>query len=292
MPAQRRRHTALLLTPWVLSFALFWLFPLLFALLLSFTHYSPLTGQLTTAGLSNYTRLFGDGDFWQAVRNTVFFVVGTVPFTTAFALGLALLLNARLRARGVFRAAFFFPSITALVVVALIWTALYARSGVLCQVLSSVGIGAPEHGFLLSPGTALPAIMLMDVWAAIGYYMLLYLAALQALPHQYFESARLLNASRWQILRLVIWPALKPMTLLVLVLNAIKSFQVFVEIYVMTKGGPMGATRSMVYFVYEEGLVRFDMGYASAAAYVLFALIAVVTLVLARRFGFGREIAV
>jgi multiple sugar transport system permease protein len=134
--------------------------------------------------------------------------------------------------------------------------------------------------------------MLMDVWAAIGYYMLLYLAALQALPAEYFESARLLNASRMQTLRLIIWPALKPMTLLILVLNTIKSFQVFVEVYVMTRGGPLGSTRTMVYYIYDQGLVKFDMGYASAAAYALFILIAVVALFQAQRLGFGKEVAV
>jgi multiple sugar transport system permease protein len=288
----RRRFTAVLYAPWALTFVVFWLFPLLFALYLSFTHYSPLAGDLTVTGADNYVRMAGDGDFWKAVRNTVFFVAGTVPVTTALALGLALLLNSQIRGRGFFRAAFFFPSITALVVVALVWTSLYARGGVLYALVSALGLSPPANGFLFSPTTALPGIMLMDIWAAVGYYMLLYVAALQALPREYFESARMMNASGWQTLRLVVWPALRPMTLLVLVLNTIKSFQVFVEVYVMTKGGPLGSTRTMVYFVYEEGLVKFDMGYASAAAYALFILIAAVALFQARRLGFGREIAV
>jgi len=288
----RRGHNALLLSPWVLSFLVFWLFPLLYALYLSFTHYSPLQPDLTFQGVANYVRLGADADFWQAVRNTIVFVVGTVPVTTALALGLAMLLNRAFRGRGFFRAAFFFPSITALVVIALIWTSLYARGGMFAQILAAIGLTPPANGFLLSTGTALPSIMLMDIWAAMGYYMLLYLAALQALPKEYFESARLMNASRWQTFRLIVWPALKPMTLLVLLLNTIKSFQVFVEVYVMTKGGPMGATRTMVYFVYNEGLVRFDMGYASAAAYALFVLIAILAALQARYFGYGREVAV
>lgn len=292
MAGLKRRHSALFISPWALSFGVFWLFPLLFALYLSFTHYSPLEGNLSLTGADNYVTLAGDGDFWQAVRNTVIFVVGTVPFTTGLALGLAMLLNSNIRGKGFFRSAFFFPSITALVVVALVWTALYSRGGILSALLGTVGATPPEHGFLLSQATALPAIMLMDIWAAIGYYMLLYLAALQALPKEYFESARMLSASSWQTLRYIIWPALKPMTLLVLVLNTIKSFQVVVEVYVMTKGGPMGATNTMVYFVYDEGLVKFNMGYASAAAYALFILIAIVSLYQARRLGFGKEIAV
>ncbi len=276
----------------MLSFVLFWLFPLLFALYLSFTDYSPLGGDLSVTGADNYTRLVADGDFWRSVRNTVIFVAGTVPFTTVLALGLALLLNSRIKGKGFFRSAFFFPSITALVVVALIWTSLYARGGILYQMVTAIGLTPPEHGFLFNTATALPGIMLMDIWAAIGYYMLLYLAALQALPQQYFESATLMNASRWPTLRYVIWPALRPMTLLVLVLNTIKSFQVFVEVYVMTRGGPLGSTETMVYFVYDKGLVKFDMGYASAAAYALFILIAIVAIFQARRLGFGREIAV
>ncbi len=287
-----RRPAVWLVAPWAISFVAFWLFPLGFALYLAFTSYSPLGGDLSFVGPQNFVRLWGDGDFWQAARNTLLFVGVTVPVTTALALGLALLLNSRIRGRGLFRAAFFFPSITSLVVVALVWTALYTRDGVLSSVAVALGFTPPEHGFLLSTSTALPAIMLLDVWAAVGYYMLLYLAALQALPAEYFESARLLAASRWQTLRFVIWPALRPMTLLVLVLNTIKSFQVFIEVYVMTRGGPLGSTRTLVYFVYNEGLVKFDMGYASAAAFALFALVAAVSLVLARRLGFGKEIAV
>lgn len=287
-----RRHFALLYSPWGVTFAAFWLFPLLFAFYLSFTHYSPLAADLAWRGGANYVKLAADGDFWRSVRNTVFFVVGTVPLTTALSLALALLLNRRLAGRGFFRAAFFFPSITALVVVALVWSALYAREGIFIGVLESVGLAGPANGFLFSPSTALPAIMLMDVWAAVGYYMLLFLAGLQALPREYFESARLMAATRWQTFRYVVWPALRPITLVVLLLNTIKSFQVFVEVYVMTKGGPLGSTSTMVYFVYDEGLVKFDMGYASSAAYALFVVIALVALVQARYFGFGREVAV
>jgi multiple sugar transport system permease protein len=292
MRPSRARADLWLLLPWGASFLLFWLFPLAFALYLAFTEYSPLSGDLSWAGATNFARLGADQNFWQAMRNTLVFVVGTVPVTTALALGLALLLNSRIRGRGFFRASFFFPSITALVVVSLVWTALYARGGVLASMLGALGLPVPEHGFLLSTTTALPAVMLMDVWAAIGYYMLLYLAALQALPAEYYESARLLAATPWQMLRFVLWPALRPMTLLVLVLNTIKSFQVFVEVYVMTRGGPLGATRTLLYFAYEEGLAKFNMGYASAAAVALVALVAVVTVVLARRLGYGREISV
>jgi multiple sugar transport system permease protein len=292
MKVRRSRRDLWLVLPWAASFALFWLFPLCFALYLAFTSYSPLSGDLSFVGAGNFAKLWSDADFWQAARNTVVFVVGTVPLTTALSLGLALLLNSRIRGRGFFRAAFFFPSITALVVVSLVWTALYARDGVLAALVSALGFTPPEHGFLLSTGTALPAIMILDIWAAVGYYMLLYLAALQALPAEYFESARLLAATPWQTLRYVIWPALRPMTLLVLVLNTIKSFQIFVEVYVMTRGGPLGSTNTLVYFVYDEGLSKFNMGYASAAAFALFLLVAAVTLVLARRLGFGKEIAV
>jgi multiple sugar transport system permease protein len=286
------RHPAWLFFPWAAAFSLFWLFPLVSAVYLSFTNYSPLAPDASTVGTANFARLWSDTGFWQAVRNTLVFVVGTVPVTTALALGLALLLSSKIRGRGFFRAAFFFPSVTALVVVALVWIALYSPRGVLSSWLELLGLAAPQHGFLLSTSTALPAIMLMDVWAAVGYYMLLYLAALQALPAEYYESARLLAATPWQTLRFVVWPALRPMTLLVLVLNTIKSFQVFVEIYVMTRGGPLGSTRTLVFFVYDEGLAKFNMGYASAAAIVLFALVALVSVVLAKRLGFGREIAV
>jgi len=269
----------LLFSPWIVTFIVFWFFPLVYSLVISLTDFRLLQKDFDWVGLSNYMKLFGDRDFLAALKNSFIFVIGTIPFTTAIALVLALLLNERFRGRTFFRAAYFMPSITTMVVIALIFSNLYARGGYIHLLAQMAGLSPPENGFLLSTKTALPAIMAMDIWMASGYYMLLFLGGLQTIPTELYEAARISGASRWQQIRHITLPMLKPVMLFVVVINSIKSFQVFVEIFVMTKGGPLNSTFTGVYFVYETGLRQFDFGYASAAAYVLFAIIALASIV-------------
>lgn len=273
------RHTGwALFLPWILTFACFWLFPLVYSFILSLSDYRLLDPSMDWIGLANYTRLFSDPDFLTSLENSFIFVIGTIPFTTVIALVLALLLNEKLRGRTFFRAAYFMPSITSMVVIALIFSNLYARGGYLHLLADMIGLQPPANGFLLSEKTALASIMAMDIWMASGYYMLIFLGGLQTIPDELYESATLAGASRWQKFRYVTLPMLKPVLLFIIVINSIKSFQVFVEVFVMTKGGPLNATFTGVYFVYETGLKNFDFGYASAAAYVLFAIIGIVSL--------------
>ncbi len=286
-----RRTTLLYLLPWLLTLALFWLYPLLHSFYLSMTDYELLASESHFVGLANYIELFNDQDFLKALLNTAIFVVGTIPFTTVFALGLALLVNRRIPGAQIFRSGYFIPSITSLVVIALIFTNLYSRGGYLTMLCDLVGIPTPERGFLFSEGTALPAIMAMDVWIASGYYMLLFLAGLKSIPEEQYEAAALDGASAWSSFWTITLPQLRPMALYVILINTIKSFQVFVEIFVMTKGGPLNSTLTVVYFVYDRGLHKFLMGYASAAAYVLFVLIMIFALIQMRLFGVGRSTA-
>lgn len=279
MNIRRRLGGWVLFSPWMATFLVFWLFPLMYSLVLSLTNHRLLSAHTDWVGATNYIRLFSDPDFLVALKNSFIFVVGTIPFTTVIALSLALLLNEQFRGRTFFRAAYFMPSITAMVVIALIFSNLYARGGYLHLLAQMAGLGPPESGFLLSEKTALFSIMAMDIWMASGYYMLLFLGGLQTIPTELYEAARIAGASRWQQFRHITLPMLKPVTLFVVVINSIKSFQVFVEIFVMTKGGPLNATFTGVYFVYETGLRQFDFGYASAAAYVLFAIIALASLI-------------
>jgi multiple sugar transport system permease protein len=267
------------LSPWLLTLLIFWLFPIVASLVLSFSDYQLLTGHFKFVGFGNFVRLFSDPDFIKACVNTLIFTVGTLPFTTVFALLLAMFLNRNLPFRRFFQSVYFFPSIVSMVVVAIIFTSLYARGGYVQMLFKLAGLPAPESGFLLDQGTALPAIMAMDIWMATGYYMLLFLAALQSIPSELYEAADLEGANRWHKFRAITLPHLRPMLLFVVILNSIKSFQVFVEVFVMTKGGPLNATFTMVYFVYEEGLHKFNIGYGSAAAYLLFILIAVISFI-------------
>lgn len=269
----------LLFSPWILTFAIFWFFPLAYSLVLSLHDYHLLGGDSSWVGLANYIRLFSDADFLIALKNSFIFVIGTIPFTTVIALSLAILINKKFKGRTFFRAAYFLPSVTSMVVIALIFSNLYARGGYLHLLADMIGLNPPVSGFLLSPGTALYSIMAMDIWMASGYYMLLFLGGLQSIPEELYESARISGASGWQQFRYITLPMLKPVMLFVVVINSIKSFQVFVEIFVMTKGGPLNSTFTGVYYVYEMGLHKFEFGYASAAAYVLFAIIAVASVI-------------
>lgn len=269
----------LLFSPWILTLLIFWLYPLLYSFVLSFTDYHLLSGHANWIGLDNYRRLCSDPDFIVALKNSFIFVVGTIPITTVLALSLAVLVNGRFRGCAFFRAAYFIPSITSLVVISLIFYNLYSRGGYLQLLAQMIGLTPPANGFLLSTRTALLSIMAMDVWMATGYYMLIFLGGLQTIPAEMYEAARVAGASRWQQFCYITLPMLKPVTLFIIVINSIKSFQVFIEVFVMTKGGPLNSTYTGVYFVYETGLRRFDFGYASAAAYVLFIIIALAALV-------------
>lgn len=275
MVPRERLFALVCLAPWGITFVVFWLYPLLYAFGMSLTDYHALLGTQGFVGLSNYATLFSDELFWRALRNTALFTLGTVPITIGLALVLALLLDSHLvRWRGLWQSTLLLPSVTSLVVLALIFTNLYARQGYLNAVLASLGLPHPERGWLQEPSTALPAIMLMDIWASVGYYTLLLLAGLQAIPREYDEVALLAGATPWQRLRWVILPLLRPMLTFALVLNTMKAVQVFVEVYVMTRGGPLGATTTLVYMVFVNAFEHVDrMGYAAALAYVVFALI-------------------
>lgn len=279
------------LAPWLLTLGVFWLYPLLYSLYLSFTQYSTLGNRATWIGLGNYERLLHDPVFWKALANTTIFVVGTIPFTTIIALVLAVMLNRNIAWKDFYRSGYFIPSVTSLVVLSLIFTNLYAYDGYVNSLLRMVGIPYPKDGWLLNTSTALPAIMAMDVWIAIGYYVVLFLAALQTIPKDLYEAAELDGASAWEQFLRVTLPGLRPMILFVIVINTIRSFQVFTEVYVMTKGGPLNATNTLVYSVFENAFEQADlMGYASAIAYVTFILILGVSLVQFRLLGVDREV--
>jgi ABC-type sugar transport system permease subunit len=275
--------------PWTLTLLLIWIFPLLWSLLLSFADYNLLSGELKWIGLENFKKLLNDPNFLRALWNTFLFVIGTLPFTTLFALLLALALNRPVWGKNFFKAAFFIPTITSLVVVALIFTQLYSEESWLYRFLGAF-FNLPSGGFLLSEKTALPSIMIMDIWAAIGYYILLFLVALQNVPQELYEAAKVEGANGWQTFWAVTFPSIKPMLFFIVTLNTIKSFQVFTEVFVMTKGGPLGSTTTAVYFIYEEGLHRFKMGYASAAAYLLFGIIALFSYFLFKSFKSESEV--
>lgn len=264
----------LLASPWILTFVIFWAFPVAYSLYMGFTDYRLLVDSYNWVGWENYRQLLTDPDFIASLKNTFIFVLGTIPVTTVIALVLALLVNRQFKGRSLFRSAFFLPSITSMVVIALIFTSLYQRGGYIALLAQMIGLEVPTNGFLYNSGTALYSIMAMDVWMAVGYYMLIFLAGLKAIPDELYEAAEISGASATRQFFSITLPLLRPVALFILVINSIKSFQVFVEIFVMTDGS--FDTSTAVYFIFQEGLTdAFRIGYASAAAYLLFIIIAV-----------------
>lgn len=260
-----------LFSPWVVSFALFGLYPFAFSLVASFTDYSPIRASgARFVGFGNYLDALRDPTFWHALGNTAVFVVGTIPFTTAIALLLALAVQPAFRGRTIFRVGFFLPSVVSVVVLSLVFKALYARTGSLNALLAWLHL--PTPAWLLDPNLALPAIMAMDVWAASGYYMIVMLAGLEAIPRELYDAAELEGAGAWERFVSITLPLLKPTLLFVLVVNTVRSLQIFAEVFVMTRGGPLGHTTTVVYYLYEQAFSRFHLGYASAVAYLLFVI--------------------
>lgn len=272
------RSTAVLLgLPWLLTLVFFWGFPLIYSFFIGFTDQTLLRPDYQWVGWENYRRLFADEIFLSALKNTLIFVLVTIPITTVISLILALLVHRQFPGRGLFRAGLFLPSITSLVVISLIFTNLFSRGGYIAALASLAGFTPPEYGFLYDADTALYAVMGMDVWMSVGYYMLIFLAGLQSIPDELHEAAVIDGASGMRRLFSITLPMLRPVALFILVINSIKSFQIFVEIFVMTKG--KFDTMSLVYFIYDTGLTtHFEFGYASAAAYLLFGLIGLFSL--------------
>jgi len=273
----------LFLAPALLLIGIFFFLPVLAALVLSFTDYDIYAlGDASNArwvGLDNYLRLLRTPLFWQALRNTFYFALVGGPLSIAVSLAAALLVNAKLtRFKGFFRTVYFVPFVTTLVAVAIVWRYLYhPQYGLLNYVIGA--LGGPRIDWLGDPRWAMPAIILLAVWKNFGYNMLIFIAGLQAIPEELYEAAHLDGASALQRFRHVTVPMLGPTLLFVGVITMIGYFQLFAEPYVMTQGGPLRATTSVVLLMYEEGFRWWRMGFAAAVAFVLFLVILLATLI-------------
>lgn len=279
-------------SPALAAVALFLVIPVAGALLLSLTDFDIYAladlRNLRFVGLDNYANLLGNPLFWTAMRNTGWFALLGVPATIVVSLMAAVLLNARMvKWRPVWRVAFFAPYVTTLVATAVVWRyLLHTRYGVINWVLD--GIGIPPIDWLGQPETAIPAILIFAVWKLFGYSMLIFLAVLQTVPEELYEAARIDGAGPVGQFRHVTLPAVAPTVLLVSIISVATFFQLFAEPYVMTQGGPAQSTVTVLYFMYEEGFKWWNLGSASAVAFILFLCIFAVTLVqlwAARRLG-------
>jgi multiple sugar transport system permease protein len=265
---------------------LFFVVPVICALALSLSDFDLYAladpGNLRFVGLENYRQLLTLPLFWTALGNTLYFVLVGVPLSLLLSLAAAVLLNARTaRWRPFFRTALFAPVVTTVVAVAVVWRyLLHTRYGWLNHVLG--GLGVDPIDWMGDPRWSMPAIVLFAVWKNFGYNMIILLAALQAIPEDLYEAARIDGASAWQQFRHVTLPALAPVLLMVSILTLAGYFQLFAEPYVMTQGGPLQSTVSVLYLMYEQGFKWWNLGTASAVAFLLFALILAVTHLLVR----------
>jgi multiple sugar transport system permease protein len=281
--------------PALIAIGLFFALPVLGALLLSFTDFDiyALADQrnMRIVGLENYTDLFEDPLFWGAMSNTLWFVLIGTPLTIAVSLAAALLLNSRVvKLKPIWRVALFAPYVTTLVATAVVWRyLLHTRYGLINAGLGE--LGAPQIDWLGDPAWALPAILLFVIWKTFGYNMLIFLAVLQTVPDELHDAARVDGAGPWQRFRHVTLPAIGPAVVLVSIVSMAGFFQLFAEPYVMTQGGPSQRTVTILYFMYEQGFKWWNLGSASAVAFVLFLCIFVVALIqlaATRRFGSER----
>jgi multiple sugar transport system permease protein len=258
-------------------------YPIVFALVLVFLRWDLVTAP-SFAGFDNVTLLVHDGRFWRAVANTFVFLSIHVPLQIVTALGLALALNRKLAGRGFWRAAFFLPVVISGAVVAILWSNLYATDvGLINKLL--VRIGLAPVSWLTDPNTAMPAIAVMVTWKNVGFYVIIYLAGLQYIPRSCQEAIEIEGASAWQRFRYLTLPSLLPQTILVITLSTINGFQLFIEPYVMTGGGPLRRTYSVVLYLYNNAFAYQKMGYAATIGVALALIIGVVVLVQRRVIG-------
>jgi multiple sugar transport system permease protein len=287
------RAAWLLAGPALAVILLFFFLPVCAALALSLTDFDLYAlaslKNLRFVGLDNYLQLLHTPLFWKALANTFVFVVVGVPLSIAASLGAALLIDSKLAwFKPLFRTVFFAPVVTSMVAVAVIWRYLYhTRYGVINYLLD--GLGLQPLDWLGDPHYAMPAIILFAVWKNFGYNMIIFLAALQTIPGDLYEAAELDGARRLAMLRHITLPALAPTMFMVSLLTMTGYFQLFAEPYVMTQGGPLQSTVSVLYFMYEQGFKWWNLGSATAVAFVLFMLMFGVTLLQLRFAGRGLE---
>jgi len=266
----------LFLFPNFFGFLFFNLIPIITCFILSFTKWN-YSASPTFTGFKNYTSLLNDQLFWKYLWNTIYYTLLTVPLTIIVGFTLAYILNRKIRGIVFFRTLYFLPSVTLIVAVAVVWSWIYnADFGLLNYILSLFGIYGPN--WLQSSAWAMPAIIIMGVWKGSGYSMLIYLAGLQSIPGEYYESAKIDGAAWYQQIRYITIPLIYPTTFFILVTSSIGAIQGFDQFYVMTQGGPAGATTTLVYYIFENAFEWFNMGYASTAAIVLFIIIMSLTL--------------
>lgn len=280
---RREARTAwLMASPALVLLTLFLGIPILLTFVLSFTNIrlvSPTPPKFV--GLNNFVRAFAhDPSFLRSLTNTALFAMIVVPCQSALALALAILVNAKVKGVTVFRTMIFMPVVTSMVVVSILWSFFYEENGLFNSVLNTVTGGAwTAVSWLNNPGTAMPAIILLSIWQAVGLHMIIWLSGLQGIDPALYEAADLDGANGWQRFRYVTWPGLHSTMVFILVTITIAAFGLFVQVDVMTSGGPQDATSTLVYHAVRKGYREQDMGYGSAISLIFFIIVLVISLI-------------
>ncbi len=257
----------LFLIPAGIILVLFFFIPFLETFLLSFKSYRSDIYNPEWVGLKNYIELFGAPVFWKTLLNTFIYLIGVVPALVILPLVIAIIVNRKLAAIGLFRTTIYIPVVVSVVVAGIAWKWIYADSGILNYFLSFSGLH--KIGWLTDPDYSLFSVMLVTVWKGLGYYMVIYLAYLTTVPKEQWEAAEIDGANTFQKHLTVTLPYMMPAVTFVTVMSSIAAMKVFVEIYVMTQGGPLNSSKTIVYYIYQRAFENLDLGYASAAGVVL-----------------------
>jgi len=269
----------LFLIPSLVIFVAFTFFPAIYSIVVSLFRWN-MPMKPVFIGFENYTYLFTDAIeapiFWKSILNTFYFALG-VPINLFLSLLIALLLNRKMRGVGIFRTAFFLPTITSVTAISVVWLWLFhpAQYGLFNTILIQLGI--PLQRWLRDPLLAMPCLIMMGVWSGMGYNIIIFLAGLQSIPRMFYEAAQIDGANRISLFRYITWPLLGPTIFYILTIGTINSLKAFTEIDVMTQGGPLNATNTMAYYLYQNAFQFFQMGKASAIAVLLFIMLIVLT---------------
>ncbi len=268
----------LFLLPNLVGFLIFTLIPIVCSMGLSFMEWDS-ANPMVFVGFENFKRLWTDDTFKISLWNTVYYSIFTVPLTMAAALGLAIILNQKMKGINIFRTIFFFPHVASLVAIAVVWNLLFHPTlGPVNNILRFLGIANPP-GWTSSVDWAMPVIIIVSIWKSMGYYMILYLSGLQAIPRELYEAAKVDGANSFQRFKSITLPMLTPTTFFVSIMLTIACFKVFDLVSVMTNGGPGRATNVLVFNIYNTAFINYEFGYASAISMILFIIVLAITIV-------------
>ncbi|MCF6471794.1 sugar ABC transporter permease [Nonomuraea sp. MG754425] len=272
LPGQRWYTPYLFAAPALVLFGVFFAWPAVTAIQLSFLKYDMISPPPVFVGGDNFVRMLGDDRFWTALLNSFLFLVGLFPLLVVAPLLLAVLVNQKLPGIRTFRMLYYLPVVTSMVAVGIAWEYVFHQQGVLNWMLTGAGLLDRPIQYLLDPDWALPAVILVEGWKNMGFYMMIYLAGLQTIPESIYEAARVDGAGPWRRLRSITVPLLVPYIAVAFTVEMLDAMQAFTSIYVMTRGGPQDTTLTLGYYIWSAAFERYDMGYASAMGLVLWVL--------------------